>query len=100
MIIKRDIIFNEKATWDWKVKKVKKNIVTLDEEIYDVQNEENENEDLPQTSPSISPSPTSSSRSSPNSTHTRMGSLSDIYATCNFCMTEPKTYKEAIYEEV
>ena len=29
-----------------------------------------------------------------------MRSLSDIYVTCNFCMIEPKTYEETIYEEV
>ena len=29
-----------------------------------------------------------------------MRSLSDIYTTCNFYMIEPKTYEEAIHEEV
>ena len=100
MIIKRDILFNEKATWNWKDKKVEENIVALDEEIHDAQNEENEDEDSPQTSPSVSLSPTSNSSSSSNSTLTRMRSLSDIYATNNFCMIEPKTYEEAIHEEV
>ena len=47
MIIKRDILFNEKAIWDWKDKKVEENIVTLDEKIHDVQNKKNEDEGSP-----------------------------------------------------
>ena len=75
MIIKRDIFLNEKTPWVWKEKKVEKNIVTLDEEIHDIQNEENEYEGSPQTFLSISLSPTLSSSSSPNFTPIRMSLL-------------------------
>ena len=102
VIISRDVLFNEKEFWDWKEKKVQVQVPTFNEE---PENQENENEDVfeaPQhMSPIASPqsSPSSSNSSSPSLTPRRMKSLSDVYASCNFCVVEPESFEEAIKEE-
>ncbi|KAL6321449.1 hypothetical protein AAG906_016548 [Vitis piasezkii] len=75
LIISRDVIFDEKAAWNWE-------------------------EDSPRSVP-LSPStesPTSSS-SSPSSTLRKMRSLSDVYERCNLCIVEPQSFEEGIKDE-
>ena len=103
MIICRDVLFKENASWEWKEKKVQVQVPNFNEESA---NREDENEDIveaPQQMPPIasSQSSTSSSKSSsPSSTPRRMKSLNNVYASCNFCVVEPESFEEAIKEEV
>ena len=102
MIISRDVLFNEKEFWNWKEKKVQVQAPNFNEEL---ENKGNENEDVLEAQQQISPiasphsSPSSFNSSSPSSTPRRMKSLSDVYASCNFCVVEPESFEEAIKEE-
>ncbi|KAM5569751.1 hypothetical protein ABKV19_016986 [Rosa sericea] len=98
IVISRDVIFNEKALWDWKSKSVQISTLQVGE---DNEGEEFEEEADYFQSPVHSPQPASpqspqSQASTPSSTPRRMRSLCDVYASCNFCVTEPETYEEAI----
>ena len=102
MVVCRDVLFKENESLDWKEKKVQTHESTLNEEL---ENQEDENEDvheaLQHMSPNASPqsSPSSSSSSSPSSTPRRIRNLSEVYASCNFCVVEPENFEEAIKEE-
>jgi hypothetical protein len=41
-----------------------------------------------------------SSSSTPNSTSIKMRRLIDVYACCNFCVVELKSFEQAVQEEV
>jgi FtsZ-interacting cell division protein YlmF len=41
-----------------------------------------------------------SNSSTSSSTPVKMRRLSDIYARCNFCVVEPKSFEQAVQEEV
>ena len=81
--INRDVLFNEKASWDWKEKEVQDQVITFNEELENQESEDEEVFEAPQPSPN---SPSSSSSTSPSSTPRRMRSLNDVYASCNFCV--------------
>ena len=100
MIESRDVIFNEKDKWDWKNKGVESVSFQIrddaQEESSDGSHEDGEEEEQPH-------SPTTnagSSSSSPSSTPVRFRRLSDIYASCNFCVVEPECFEQAVREEV
>ncbi|XP_058185851.1 uncharacterized protein LOC131303080 [Rhododendron vialii] len=106
IIISRDVMFDENASWNWEQGKVEKKCVQVNEEQGSAAHEGEDNEGSPQfsprlaspSSPRLSPS-SSSSSSTPSSTPIRMRSLSDVYAQCNFCMVEPESFEEAIKNE-
>ena len=106
LIICRDVVFDEKASWDWKEKQVQDQVISFDVEPKNEQNEDYDDDEAPnQMSPIASPrsfpsSPSSSSSASPNSTSRKMRNLNDVYASCNFCAVEPEKFEEAIKEEV
>ena len=101
LIIYRDVLFQEDASWDWKGKKVQVQVPNFYEETESQENEEDHVEVPQQMSPIASPqsTPSSSSSLSPSSSPRRMKSLSDVYASCNFCVVEPESFEEAIKEE-
>ncbi|KAF8377139.1 hypothetical protein HHK36_030512 [Tetracentron sinense] len=85
VIICRDVLFNEKASWNWKEKNVQNQVIAISEEQECFENED-EDEAPPQaspiaSSPSSPTSPSSSSSSLPRSTPRRMKNLSDVYAS-------------------
>ncbi len=100
MIIRRDVIFNEKASWDWKQKVVQGPNLEMEEE---VENQEDEVEVVggspQQVTPIGSPQSQSSGSSSPSTTPIRMRELSEVYASCNFCVMEPENFEEAMQDE-
>ena len=84
IIISRDVLFDESATYNWDDEKVENGAVLLDDE---------HNEKEISASPSSPPFSPSSSSSSPTSTPKKMKSLSDIYVRCNFCIFEPENFE-------
>lgn len=100
VIIRRDVIFNEKASWDWKQKVVQGPNLEMEEE---VENQEDEGEVVggspQQVTPIGSPQSQSSGSSSPSTTPIRMRELSEVYASCNFCVMEPENFEEAVQDE-
>ena len=103
VIICRDVIFNEKASWDWKQNAVQSPSIELHEEVENEEHEENGEEvdggTPQQVTPIGSPQSQSSGSSSPSSTPIRLRSLNDVYASCNFCVTEPENFEEAVQDE-
>ncbi|XP_050890235.1 uncharacterized protein LOC127095607 [Lathyrus oleraceus] len=95
VIISRDVVFNEKASWNWEEDKMKEKAVPA---ILLQQNPTTENKQPTPCTPSSSSSPSSpiSSSSSPSSTPIKLKDLSDIYARCNYCVMEPENFDEAI----
>lgn len=82
---------------DWKRKAVQVSTLQVGE---DHEREEIEEEKQLQ-SPIQSPQPASpqsprSQASTTSSTPIRTRSFCDVYASCNFCVTEPETFEEAI----
>ena len=103
VIVCRDVIFDEKAFWDWKEKKIENQVVTLQEGLENRENEcshEAPQVGSPNASPQISPTPPSNLSSSSSSLPPRrMRHINEVYASCNFCMVEPRNFEEAIKEE-
>ena len=107
LIISRDVIFDEKAAWNWEEGKILKKTILVDElqtktlvETGNGSTSTSSPQDSPRSVP-LSPStesPTSSS-SSPSSTPRKMRSLSDVYERCNLCIVETQSFKEAIKDE-
>ncbi|RVW84529.1 Retrovirus-related Pol polyprotein from transposon TNT 1-94 [Vitis vinifera] len=107
LIISRDVIFDEKAAWNWEEGKILKKTILVDElqtktptETGNGSTSTSSPQDSPRSVP-LSPStesPTSSS-SSPSSTPIKMRSLSDVYERCNLCIFEPQSFEEAIKDE-
>lgn len=79
VIIIRDVVFDEKASWNWEEDKMKEKTVPT---ILLQQNPATENEQPAPCTPSSSSSPSSpiSSSLSPSSTPIKLNDLSDIYA--------------------
>ena len=103
LIISRDVLFDEKASWDWKGKQVQNEGSPMYGELENEQSDDDEEVDVPnQMSPSASShsSPSNSSSSSPSSTPRKMRSLEDVYERCNFCVVEPENFEEAIKQEI
>ena len=75
VIIRRDVMFKENESWDWKEKKVQSEVTTFNEE---EENQEDDNEDHEGTPQHVSPitspqsSPSNSSSNSPSSTPRKM----------------------------
>ncbi|CAL5370298.1 unnamed protein product [Camellia sinensis] len=101
VIICRDVLFDEKASFDWKEKKVQDQSIAFNEELESLQVEDVATLDSPQRLSPIasSQSSPSSSSSSPSSTPRNIRSLSDVYARCNLCIVEPENFEEAIKDE-
>ncbi|CAJ2638092.1 unnamed protein product [Trifolium pratense] len=99
VIISRDVVFDENASWNWEEDKTEEKTVPA---ILLQQNSAAENEQPAPCTPSSSSSPSSpiSSSSSPSSTPIKLKDLSDIYARCNYCVVEPENFDEAIKEDV
>ncbi|KAL6320112.1 hypothetical protein AAG906_004621 [Vitis piasezkii] len=104
LIISRDVIFDEKAAWNWEEGKILKKTILVDE-LQTKAPVETGNGSTSTSSPQESPksvplspsieSPTSSS-SSPSSTPRKMRSLADVYERCNLCIVEPQTMEKEI----
>lgn len=99
VIISRDVVFDENASWNWEEDKMKEK--TVPAIILQQQNSAAENEQPTPCTPSSSSSPSSpdSSSSTPSSTPIKLKDLSDIYARCNYCVVEPENFDEAIKED-
>jgi hypothetical protein len=102
VIISRDVVFDEKASWNWEEDKLEQKTVPA---VLLQQNPTAGSEQPAPSSPSfsnsLSPSSApSSSSASPSSTPVKMKDLSDVYARCNFCVVEPENFEEAIKESI
>ncbi|KAK2398761.1 putative mitochondrial protein [Trifolium repens] len=99
VIISRDVVFDEKTSWNWEEDKMKEKTVPA---ILLQQDSADENEQPAPSTPSSSSSISSpiSNSSSPSSTPIKLKDLSDIYARCNYCVVEPENFDEAIKEDV
>ena len=107
LIISRDVIFDEKAAWNWEEGKILKKTILVNElqtkapvETGNGSTSTSSPQDSPRSVP-LSPStesPTSSSSSS-SSTPRKLRSLSDVYKRCNLCIVEPQSFEEAIKDE-
>ncbi|RDY06069.1 Copia protein, partial [Mucuna pruriens] len=87
----KDVIFDEKATWNWQAEKVEEKTVSTT--ILQKKSADKNEQSTPSTpSSSSSLSAPSSSLSSPSSTR-KIKSLSDVYVRCNYCVVEPKKEK-------
>ena len=93
VIISRDVVFDEKAFWNWRNDKVEEKTVPTVNLKQSSASSENRQQ-IPST-----PSSPGSSSSSPSSTPIKMRSLSDIYTKCNYCFVEPTNFEEAIKED-
>ncbi|CAL5443135.1 unnamed protein product [Camellia sinensis] len=94
VIICRDVLFDEKASFDWKEKKVQDQSIAFNDESESPQVEDVATLESPQRL-----SPIVSSKSSPSSTPRNIRSLSDVYARCNLCIVEPENFEEATKDE-
>jgi hypothetical protein len=105
VIISRDVLFDEKAKWNWEQGQVEEQLVpmTVLQQGPAQGSASNDNSTHPSSSltpsPSCSPSSPSSSSTSPSSSPIRLRNLDDIYARCNFCVVEPENFEEAMKEE-
>ncbi|CAN6694158.1 unnamed protein product [Malus baccata var. baccata] len=117
--LSRDVIFDEETLWNWETKAVEEDKVSLQIGVTEQRTAQNrsgathESEERSIQSSQISPFQTpqssqnssassmsqqeeqQSSSSSSGSTPIKMKSLDEIYAACNFCVTEPETFEEA-----
>lgn len=98
IVISRDVLFDEKATWNQEQNKGEKNIVDVEEIKTKSTLETENNEGSPQVSPPSSPSASSGSSSSFTSPK-KMKSLADIYTRCNFYVLEPENFEHAIKDK-
>ena len=101
MIICRDVLFDEKASFDWKEKKVQDQSIAINKESKSLQVEDVAALESPQRVSPIasSQSSPSSSSSSPSSPPRNIRSLSDVYARCNLCIVELENFEETIKDE-
>jgi transposase InsO family protein len=105
VVVSRDVLFDENATWNWEKEEVERSIpvsINLPQKsaIEDVQNEENGvHSSSHLSSPSSPSSPSSSNSSSSSSTPRKMRDLNDVFARCNFCVIEPDNFEEAMKEK-
>ena len=101
----RDVIFNEKACWDWNENKVQElPYAILPRQQQEVQRQQQEEEVIPQSPTSSAANsgvgPSSPILSSPESPPLRTRRISDLYENCNFSGIEPGSFEEAEKEEV
>lgn len=105
MIISRDVLFNEKTTWNWEQGQPADSKDVFMEEIHtksamDIEENENSSQiSLPSDQSSPSNESLSSSSSSPSLTPQKMKSLAEIYKTCNFCVFEHEKFEEAVKDK-
>lgn len=111
LIISRDVVFDEKASWNWEEEKVQKKksvptVISLGEPTIPAieQQEQGGAPGQDGSSSSSSSSPSSSSSSSPSareqsttpeSAPRRVRSLAKIYESCSFSVVEPQSFEEA-----
>ncbi|BBH07457.1 BURP domain-containing protein [Prunus dulcis] len=104
LIVSRDVVFNEKARWDWNENKVQEMPYALVQEQREILGEHQEEEATPQTPAATgnnsNAEPVSPNYSSSESPPLRTRSLNDIYETCNFSGIEPESFEEAQKHEV
>ena len=102
------MLFDENVSWNLEEGKIEKQFVLVDKEQENSIHEDKNNKDSHQSTPradlssSSSSSPSSGSNSnssSPSSTPKKIRSLSDVYASCNFCVVEYGIFEEAIKQE-
>ncbi|KAL8117736.1 hypothetical protein AgCh_015569 [Apium graveolens] len=106
IIISKDVLFDEGASWNWEKEACQNQTITFEAEA--LNEDKNNDQSSPASSPSDPTSPTNPSSpssdsarsSSSGSTPLKMWSLADIYESCNFCMTEPTSFEDAIREDV
>ena len=104
VIVSRDVLFDENATWNWEKEEVERDVaapIVLPQESAneDEDEDEDEEEHTQPSTPSSPSSPLSSGSSSPTSAPKKMKSLTDVYERCNFCVLEPENFEEAVKEE-
>ncbi|KAG6503366.1 hypothetical protein ZIOFF_035678 [Zingiber officinale] len=99
VIISRDVQVDENALWNWEENKVEKKDILISTDKEDEIEPSTPDSSSSQPNEESSTDPTSSNSSSPSATPKRYRSLSDIYATCNYCSIEPENFAEAIKEE-
>jgi hypothetical protein len=104
VIISRDVLFDEKAKWNWEQGQVEEQLVsvTVLQQGPAEGSASNDDSTYPSSSSTASPSSPSSlssSSTSPSSSPIRLRNLDDIYARCNFCLVEPENFEEAMKEE-
>ena len=97
LVVSRDVLFDENAAWDWKEKKVEHvnqpSSLESSEEHEDTHTEEAEqNPEQDQH--------TQTSESEEESPPRKFRSMSDIYQSCNFVVTEPQNFEEAEKHEI
>jgi hypothetical protein len=100
VIISRDVLFDEKAKWNWEQGQVEDQLVPMMFLLQRLAQENESNDDS--THPSSSSTSSLSSPSSQSSSSTspmRLRNLDDIYARCNFCVVELENFEEAVKEE-
>lgn len=88
LVVSRDVIFDEKTTWNWEDKKIENTAI-----ISSNQEEDEKDEDVSQGGEIPD-----SDNEEPPPRGTKM--LSDIYQRCNFAGVEPENYEEAIKHDV
>ena len=88
LVVSRDVIFDEKTTWNWEDKKIENTAI-----ISSNQEEDEKDEDVSQGGEIPD-----SNNEEPPPRGTKM--LSDIYQRCNFAGVEPENYEEAIKHDV
>ena len=104
MITSRDVLFDEKALWNWQEGKGESETILVEENHQNSTLEDENTQFSPHSSPRTSSPSTShgspsSSSSPPHSSPIKMRRLEDIYERCNFCVFEPQNFEEAVKEE-
>ena len=107
LIISRDVIFDEKTTWNWEEAKIQKKTILVDEfqtkTLAETRNGSTSTSPPQDSSRLVPLSPSTESltlsSSSPSSTPRKMRSLSDVYKRCNLCIVEPQSFEEVIKDK-
>ena len=88
LVVSRDVIFDEKTTWNWEDKKIENTAI-----IFSNQEEDEKDDDVSQGG---------EIRDSDDEELPPRGTkkLGDIYQRCNFAGVEPENYEEAIKQDV
>ncbi|XP_069148339.1 uncharacterized protein [Solanum lycopersicum] len=88
LVVSRDVIFDEKTTWNWEDKKIENTtVISLNQEEDEKDEDVSQGREIPD-----------SDNEEPPPRGTKI--LSDIYQRCNFSGVEPKNYEEAIKHDV
>ncbi|CAL8997270.1 unnamed protein product, partial [Prunus brigantina] len=96
VIILRDVIFNEDASWDWNAQKECSIAIPLTDMLSE---KEKETDDANLTQAEVSEEEQIEAVSGPQDVdHTplKYKSIAEVYERCNMCIVEPKTFEEAI----